>query len=251
LKNDTNGVYLFSTRLAKWVKKGYDPMKAMRIVATTSSQFRNQTIDPRIIITKIMESGEFPYEMAVEVVMAIAEAQFQSSDIYPSEAQEWEIGVPLDNLFKCEVKADSERAFLPQSILDYLAVNQSKIETNHWRNFERFCADFFQRIGYNVQLGPGSKDGGIDIRAFDTSNNQNPKLIIQCKRHSKDNKVKIDVVKAFYTDVSFENAEHGIIITTSYIESGGKKVSKARNYPLRFIENEQVKQIAQSMWRYK
>ncbi len=120
----------------------------------------------------------------------------------------------------------------------------------HWRNFERFCAEYFRKLNYVVELGPGSKDGGIDIRAYDSSNAVKPTIVIQCKRHNETHKVEIEVVKAFFADVLFENAKHGIIITTSYIERGGKTISSARNYPLSFIEHDEVKKIAGSMWRY-
>ncbi|MBI3219872.1 MAG: hypothetical protein HYZ44_10195 [Bacteroidetes bacterium] len=69
--------------------------------------------------------------------------------------------------------------------------------------------------------------------------------------YKKENKIDIPTVKAFYADVKFEQAKHGLIATTSFISDGGKKIVSARNYPLSFAENEDVKNWASAMWRYR
>lgn len=136
---------------------------------------------------------------------------------------------------------------MDQKFLDYIAANADELQKTHWRNFERFCAEFFNRLGYQIQLGPGGSDGGIDIRAFDPNDNSKPLIIIQCKRFKEGHQVGIETVKAFYTDVEFEQAQLGMIVTTSEIAPGGKKVCEARKYPLTFAELEEVKQWAKTM----
>jgi hypothetical protein len=158
---------------------------------------------------------------------------------------------PLETLFHCEAFPMSDNTFLDQKFLDYLAVNGSEIETIHWRNFERFCAEYFQRAGYHVVLGAGGNDGGIDIRAYSERSSADPQIIIQCKRYKADHKVEIETVKAFYTDVIFQRAQTGLIATTSAIAPGGKKTVAARNYPVTFAEKEKIKQWARHMWRFQ
>lgn len=250
ISSDMRGPYLASKHLYKWLEAGYDPSEALRKIAEfVSNCKKTQKIDPTILIKYLQIELDIPLEYAFDVVKSVAERQEQENYVYPIEAKEWTGGIPLSKLFNAEIKSDGN-GFIPQSFLDYLAVNHDKLENIHWRNFERFCAAFFDKLNYTVELGPGTKDGGIDIRASDGNNPNSPIIVIQCKRNSLSNTVKINVVKAFYADVLFENANHGIIITTSHIEPGGKSTSQARNYPLSFFENEDVKKMAMAMWRY-
>jgi restriction system protein len=131
-----------------------------------------------------------------------------------------------------------------------LAVNGNEIELIHWRNFERFCAEYFKKQGYIVILGPGTNDGGIDIRAYKEHGGA-PDFVIQCKRYSKGKKVTIETVKSFYTDVVFENAKNGLIATTGYIAKGGKKVCETRGYNIKFAEKRYIKNWAKEMWKFK
>ena len=249
LTKDMLNPFLASDRLIKYIDKGIDPSPAIHYLRSISAKYKNQKVDPLKIIEEIVKGAKVSRRLATDVVLMVADHQFQSSDILPPETEEWDGGTPLSNLFKMEIKS-KEKDFVDQKFLDYLAVNQHKLTEIHWRNFERFCAEFFKKSGYEIKLGPGTNDGGIDIRAYDKKHPEKPLIVIQCKRYSENNKVEIETVKAFYTDVEFEKAVHGVIVTTSYIAAGGKRISNARKYPLSFIENEEVKQIAQSMWRY-
>lgn len=160
----------------------------------------------------------------------------------------WDSATPLSDLFEMETKPKNVNDFIEQKFIDYLAANGHEIESIYWRNFERFCAEYFKRLGYYAVLGPGTNDGGIDIRVYPNSDDLKTTLIlVQCKRYSNANKVTIETVKSFYTDVAFEGAKEGIIATTGYIATGGKKVVKARKYNIRFSERENIKQWANQM----
>ncbi len=242
--------FLFSKTLIKWVEMGIDPMPVMRALTVAISKYPNQIVDPNILIKEIKEATNAPDKLILDILLMVADYQFQSSDVTIPERKEWKGGTPLQDIFKCDIKS-SPNEFLEQKFIDYLAANSDKLSNIHWRNFEKFCAEFFKRQGYVIELGPGTNDGGVDIRAFDKQNVLRPLIIIQCKRYKEDKKVDIETVKSFYTDVIFEGAKSGMIVTTSYIAKGGKKVCAARGYPLNFAESEDVKKWATSMWRYK
>lgn len=154
----------------------------------------------------------------------------------------------LQSLFELEVFPLSNNTFIDQKFIDYLAVNGNEIEEIHWRNFERFIAEYFQRQGLTVVLGPGQNDGGIDIRVFNEKESKDPLIVIQCKRYKSEHKVSIETVKAFHSDVVFEKAKLGLVATTSKIATGGKKIVEARNYNISFVEKEKVKNWATKMW---
>ncbi|MBE1443842.1 restriction endonuclease [Paenibacillus sp. OAS669] len=71
-----------------------------------------------------------------------------------------------------------------QRYIDYLRANFNKIGNIHWRKFEGLTAEFFERQGYFVEIGPGRADGGVDVRVWthDTNLAGPPTILIQCKR---------------------------------------------------------------------
>lgn len=245
-ENELNPV-LISERLMKWEKQGFKTMAVADILLEVMILHKGKTVDPRVIISEVRQRIDVPEMLVIELALLFAEHQFTSSYI-PPQSEEWNGGTPLKDLFNCEVKGDNQ--FLDQKFIDYLAANSEDLEYIHWRNFERLCAEYFNRLGYEIVLGPGSNDGGVDIRAFSKTDAVKPLILIQCKRYKTENKIDIPTVKAFYADVEFEQAKHGLIATTSFISEGGKKVATARNYPLSFAEHEDVKKWARSMWRH-
>ncbi|HEX3387039.1 MAG TPA: restriction endonuclease, partial [Mucilaginibacter sp.] len=238
--------FLWADRLRELYDQGTDPMPVLKALTRVASKFAHQRVDPEILIKEIQQIvPSASYKLIVVVIAIWAEHQHQSHYISTPEQEEWDGGAPLENLFNCEVRSDKN--FMDQKFIDYIAANTEKLKVMHWRNFERFCAEFFNRLGYEIKLGPGGNDGGIDIRAFDPKDNTKALIIIQCKRYKEGNQVSIETVKAFYTDVEFEQAECGMIVTTSEIAPGGKKVCEARKYKLSFAELEDVRQWAKAM----
>lgn len=75
-------------------------------------------------------------------------------------------------------------------------------------------------------------------------------MLIQCKRYAEGSLVNVEFVKALWSDVAFEDAQKGLIATTSRVTPEGKRLASVRKYPLDFAENEQVKEWSRSMWRY-
>lgn len=246
LKPEMQHPFLWADRLMAWEKKGVDPFPVLEAFRKATKKYSHQRVDPNDLIKDMQQIvPDAPLELILSIIQIWVDHQTQSHYISTPEQEEWDGGTPLDNLFHCEIK--SEENFMDQKFLDYIAANTEKLQNMHWRNFERFCAEFFNRLGYTIKLGPGGNDGGIDIRAFDAKDRNKPVIIIQCKRYKDGHQVAIETVKAFYTDVEFEKAELGIIITTSEIAPGGKKVCEARKYPLSFAELKEVKKWAIAM----
>ena len=186
-----------------------------------------------------------------DVMLAIGEQLDRDTFRSPSVA-DWDGVQPLSDLYLGEAIPGDDNVFLDQKFIDFLAANEANLDAIHWRNFERLTAEFFQREEYDVLLGPGSKDGGVDVRVwpFGQQSKGPPLMLIQCKRHKTGSLVKLEYVKALWTDVVFEEAQKGLIATTSRVSPEGKKIAQARGYNLSFAESETVKEWVQSMWRY-
>ena len=204
-----------------------------------------------IELAKILEDKEnYPKEISLEIANVGIE-RIDQSCVLPKPSKLWDGVKKLSDLYDCELIAENENEFLDQRFIDYLAINGNDIELIHWRNFERFCAEYFNKLGQRVVLGSGTNDGGVDIRVYDPNNSSKPVILIQCKRYIKENKISIETVKSFYTDVLFENAEKGLIATSSYIAPGGKKVRNSRGYNIEFAEYDNVKKWAKEMWKFE
>ena len=210
----------------------------------------NPGITKEELAEKIKNSEKIDLRLATAAANIALE--MEDTDIVMKAPADWDGFTPLSDIFDTEIKPKDDLDFIEQKFIDYLAVNGHEIENIHWRNFERFCAEYFKRQGYVVVLGPGTNDGGIDIRVFkEKSSTSSPFILIQCKRYKGEHKVTIETVKAFYSDVLFEGANEGVIATTGHIASGGKKVCQARKYNITFTEKDNVSKWATNMWTHK
>jgi restriction system protein len=148
----------------------------------------------------------------------------------------WKDVKELNELFASGRLAATHGTFIDQRFIDYLAKQFAAIDAIHWRQFEALTAEFFSREGYKVALGPGRDDGGVDIRVWRdaAAAQQPPTILVQCKRQ-KDKVGKV-VVKALWADVIAENAESGLIVTSSALQPGAENVCIGRGYPVSAID---------------
>lgn len=152
---------------------------------------------------------------------------------------QWDDILNIDDLFEQYRPVVSKGTFLDQRFVDYLSVNVEKLGEIHWRKFEELTAECFSKFGYNVELGPGSNDDGVDVRVWNDDQLGAPKYIIQCKRiKSKIDKV---TVKGLYADVLHEGSELGFLVTSSEFSVGARKTVSARSYPVEEINGEKIK----------
>ncbi len=208
-------------------------------------------------ISKIATKHDLPVESLLEYKSIFERFKELSiiDEIHPTDSvvdiMKWDGIKSLSDLFQVEIVPDKSSKYIDQEFINYLKENEHDLDKMHWRNFERLVAEFFRKVGYHVELGPGTNDGGIDIRVWsDFKSSEGPPLIIiQCKRYSEGNKVSIDTVKAFYADVIHEKTGFGLIATTSSIAIGGKKIINARGYNITTAESTEVKRMIYEMWR--
>lgn len=154
--------------------------------------------------------------------------------------QEWSDIVNLNDLFSQYKPVVTEGEFFDQRFIDFLSVNQDKLGDIHWRKFEELISECFNKFGYEVELGPGTNDDGVDVRVWLDDKSTAPEYIIQCKRH----KTKIDkvTIKGLYADVLHNEVNMGLLVTTSEFSVGAKKTVKARGYPIEEVNGDMVKQ---------
>jgi restriction system protein len=155
---------------------------------------------------------------------------------------EWKDTAELRKLFDSERLKTKHGRFLDQRFIDYLAANFGAIDRMNWRKFEGLVAEYFTRIGYEVEIGPGRNDNGVDIRLWRGVPDRPgapPLMLVQCKRQRS--KIEKVVVKALWADIQHERAKSGLIVTTSLLSPGAAAVANARSYPVDAADRTQLR----------
>lgn len=138
----------------------------------------------------------------------------------------------LSTLFESENLPSNPGRFFDQRFINYLHANPNRLPEVHWRQFEALTAEWFAHEGYQVELGTGRNDDGIDVRAWkrNAEPGSPPALVVQCKRQK--GRVDKTIVKALHGDVQWEGADQGMIVTTSDISPGAANTIQVRRYPI-------------------
>ena len=188
-----------------------------------------------LFVTIAAEFGSPGLDIAVELFKAIA-LQLHTSPWLPQRWFDWEDTVQLRDLFQSESLETKYGTFFDQRFVDYLAQNFKRIDEINWRKFEGLTGEYFEQAGFQVDMGPGRWDGGVDVRVWSSEDDvQKPPLIlVQCKRQQE--KVSQVIVKALWADVSDEGAQSGLIVTTSALAPSADTVRTARGYPIQAVE---------------
>ncbi len=200
-------------------KKSIDPTDAMREVA---GRFGRPGLD-----------------MVMEVIQGM-NAAIVASPWAEMRQVDWKNAIELKELFSGEGLNAEYGNFFDQRYIDYLHRNFPRMDEIHWRKFEQLTAEYLDRQGYKVELGPGRGDDGVDVRAWALTDATRPQIIVQCKRQKA--AVERVVVKALYADVLHEKAKSGLLVTTSRISPGGEENRTARSYPIEFADRETLKE---------
>ena len=231
--------------------EGGDPRKITEAYLAISKSGKYTSVGEEAIEEIIAISGQDPLHV-LKFLEAVGEMQQRRMNFLYGRVRQktWDGAVSLDRLFTGEHIPDDPTVYLDQRYIDYLARNSEEMGRIQWRNFERLTTEFFRRQGYEVDLGPGRKDGGVDVRVWTDKDSKTgpPLMLVQCKRYK--DVVGIETVKAFWSDVHFEGAEKGLIATTSSVSRDSKKLCEVRKWPMTFAEAAEVQKWARTMWRH-
>lgn len=198
----------------------------------------SKSIDPTPFLIKAHEElGSVGLNMAMEQI----EVMNRSLRLTPhsvGRSTQWTTPLALKKLFTGANESPEIGKFIDQRFIDYLSNNLDRLPDMHWRKFEALAAEFFDREGYKVELGPGSNDDGVDVRVWKPGSKptDKPLCLVQCKRQKA--KVERVIVKGLYADVEHEGAEYGVLVTTSELSPAARSTIVARGYPIQEIERE-------------
>ena len=211
-----------------------------RCLELLGSQIKNSpkgtALDPVQLLEPVAaEFGPSGIDIAVALIESIA-LQLHITPWAPRRWFDWDNTVDLRDLFHSESLETKYGTFFDQRFVDYLSKNFGKIDEINWRKFEGLTAEFFERAGFKVKIGPGRGDGGVDVRVWapEEEIEKPPLILVQCKRQRE--KVDQVVVKALWADVSDAGAQSGLVVTTSALAPSAETVRNVREYPITAIE---------------
>jgi restriction system protein len=214
---------------------------------TRAAETDNKLIDPTEFMTAACnEFGKLGLDIAVEILQ-----KFDNYLVFNPWSSlrriEWREIRDLDDLFQSEKLKAEYGKFFDQRFINYLYKNFNCIDSIHWRQFEGLSAEYFDRLGYTVELGPGRNDEGVDIRLWDKDSNTGgpPLVLVQCKRQKS--KIEKVVIKALWADVLAEKAESGLIVTTSSLSPGSQDTLRARGYAIEQAQRDTLRQWLQQL----
>ena len=98
--------------------------------------------------------------------------------------------------------------------------------------FENLVNNLFSKMGFEAKLTRSSRDGGIDVVAFDPRPILGGKVVIQAKRYK--NVVGVSAVRDLYGSMINEGAGKGILVTTSHY--GVDAYDFAKDKPIELID---------------
>jgi restriction system protein len=120
-----------------------------------------------------------------------------------------------------------------KELLLYFARHPEQLRLVPPRKFEELIAAVFKNNGFEVELTPQTRDGGVDILAIRRSLITGPTLhLVECKRHDVSNPVGLGIVQRMLGVVEGRRATQGIIVTTSTFTKDARDFAAASSYRL-------------------
>lgn len=203
-------------------------------------------LTPFLVEVEKRYKDTFAMKIALEYIGEIEQYLYQSPWA-KIRRHEWVDIKELSDLFRSESLDTYYGKFFDQRFIDYLNRNFNSIDRINWRKFEALTCEFFDRLGFYVEIGTGRNDDSIDARIWPKKADRNlpPTILVQCKREKK--KIGKIVAKALWADVDNEGAKSGLIVTTNALSPGAVKVCTARSYPIKQANRKTLKQWIKAM----
>lgn len=94
-----------------------------------------------------------------------------------------------------------------------VAIDPDALDRIEWRQLEQLVAEVLSKIGFDVELGPGTKDGGFDLRLIDKRDKKC--YLVEIKHWRSGKKVGEVIVDHFIEVIARENVERGLFFSSS------------------------------------
>lgn len=110
-----------------------------------------------------------------------------------------------------------------------------------WREFETLIFRIFQSQGFTCELGPGSNDGGIDVRMLQRDPLGDILTLVQVKKYAAGRKIDQSAVAALHGVADVETAQRSIFVTTSEYLPSARKFAGRTSIPMTLATSRDVR----------
>ena len=116
---------------------------------------------------------------------------------------------------------EADVADVSGDIYSYFAQRPEEFYRLPHRKFEELISSIFAARGWKTRVGPGSGDGGVDVRVWQESPLGDSLTLIQAKRYARHKPIGLEAVAALEAHSKREGAK-GLFITTSRYLPGAR-----------------------------
>lgn len=109
------------------------------------------------------------------------------------------------------------------------------------RKFEVLLSKIFQNRGFESELGPGSGDGGIDLRLLQRDPMGDILTVVQAKRYAAHRKIQLGPVQALHGAADVENAQRSLFVTTSEYLPSARSFAGRTRIPMELATSKDVR----------
>lgn len=113
-----------------------------------------------------------------------------------------------------------------EEIYAHFAKRPDDLHRLGWRDLEVLIARSLQHQGFQVELGPGSNDGGVDIRLLQRDPLGDLLTLVQVKRYAPHRKIDALAVQALHGVAEVESAHQSLFVTTSAYMPAAKRFAE-------------------------
>lgn len=228
-------------------------MKAFRELSFATSGFQNATV---------IESVERIRRLTSCVDSSVLNKAREALSTMPESSERQELLQDIERMEKPPEQLSEERigssiaieiAEISSELIQQLAREPEEMRKLAPRKFEELVAELLRDRGCDIELTKRTRDGGLDIFVLIPSPLGKLFGIVECKRHSARNKIGVEIVDRFITQVrESTKANVGMIAaTTSFSRDAVNKVqTMVLQHMVRFVDFERLKEALSSYGKW-
>jgi hypothetical protein len=128
----------------------------------------------------------------------------------------------------------TQRLFdIHSEVFEHFAKHPDHLARLGWRQYEEILDAVFRNQGFRTELGPGTNDGGIDIRLYQSQSLPQMVTVVQAKKY-RTRPINLDTVAALFGNAVANKAHQGILATTSRFQPAAKKFAQSVSSDINF-----------------
>ena len=117
------------------------------------------------------------------------------------------------------------------------------------RLFEELIGKIFSKFKLDINLTKRTRDGGIDIIAFEDNLFSKNKYIIECKRYNPNNKISVSTVQRLYGIKQSTRATKALFVTSSYFTKPAIEFAREHAWELQLMDFNDITKWLKTHWK--